>query len=396
MVADLESGKEIDENTELRPQEQKNDCYTKEELLELSNTPGWNAARKVLLGLFWLLWFAMIAWSVVIVINAPKCKKEPSQAWFTEGAIASLDCAGNDLDSVKTLGEKVESGQYKAIKGENCIPAIKDLDSVSDDQKALTAEVCALAKSKDMKCIIALDSVDTEDFSAEIFEKVKSTISDADGFILKNAGDTKISINSTEALLEKDLFVEGQETIPENAFYYRRLSDKALEEAQDWIRKTMKFNETTENVDTPVWTLGETNSGIETLWEAETKINDKNNQQTAQYVLSSVLPGGFVAIGAENDGFGKLAKEWRDEFASLRAIDGSVMRWFPKSQGLSRKFDIQCEVEIVLNEDEIEVQLDSVRGISENREQIFPAAEEDAVKVVNILQKGDALVFKNC
>ena len=30
------------------------------------------------------------------------------------------------------------------------------------------------------------------------------------------------------------------------------------------------------------------------------------------------------------------------------------MRWFPKSQGLSRKFDIQCEVEIVLNEDEIE------------------------------------------
>ena len=33
MVADLESGKEIDENTELRPQEQKNDCYTKEELL---------------------------------------------------------------------------------------------------------------------------------------------------------------------------------------------------------------------------------------------------------------------------------------------------------------------------------------------------------------------------
>ena len=72
------------------------------------------------------------------------------------------------------------------------------------------------------------------------------------------------------------------------------------------------------------------------------------------------------------------------------------MRWFPKSQGVSRKFDIQCEVEIVLNEDEIEVQLDSVRGISENREQIFPIAEEDAVKVVNILQKGDALVFKNC
>ena len=37
MVADLESGKEIDENTELRPQEPKNDCYTKEELLGESN-----------------------------------------------------------------------------------------------------------------------------------------------------------------------------------------------------------------------------------------------------------------------------------------------------------------------------------------------------------------------
>ena len=72
------------------------------------------------------------------------------------------------------------------------------------------------------------------------------------------------------------------------------------------------------------------------------------------------------------------------------------MRWFPANQGVGRKFDRQCEVEVVLNEDEIEVAVDSVRGISENSEKIFPSPQEDTVEVVNILQKGDALVYKNC
>lgn len=47
----------------------------------------------MLLVLFWLCWFGMIVWSVLIVVYAPKCKKEPDQAWFTKGSVAKFNCA---------------------------------------------------------------------------------------------------------------------------------------------------------------------------------------------------------------------------------------------------------------------------------------------------------------
>ena len=70
--------------------DQMNECYTKEQLMELSDTKCWNLTRKVLLALFWLVWVAAIVWSVIIVAQAPKCKPEPEEAWFTKGALASI------------------------------------------------------------------------------------------------------------------------------------------------------------------------------------------------------------------------------------------------------------------------------------------------------------------
>lgn len=371
-MADLES--QNDEKSRLRETETtENDCYTKEELLELSNTPGWNIARKVLLGVFWLCWFGMIAWSVIIVIQAPKCKKEPEQAWFTKGAIATLDCATLELAEIPEQMATVEAGQYEGIIATNCA-----------DEAEKSAALVESGSAKDIKMLFAIDaSSDTE---------VANTpdVEGASGYIFLNAADVEFALNVTTE--EPFIFIEGKTEIPDNAKYYRRVSDDSLDSVKDWLGATMKYNETMQDVDIPVWTI---TTGTETLWEAQQAMKEDGSPSAAM-VLSSILPGGFVVpLESSADAvFVDFGRGWRREYQSLRAIDGSEMRWFDRGTGFSRKFDLQPAIEVVVNlAIEQGVELEAVRGSLDQDQtatRIYPEETEND----KFLNKGEVQVFK--
>ena len=73
------------------PHDEKEDqafCgLTKEELQQYANDPYWVKVRWVLLILFWVAWFAMLAAAIVIIIVAPKCPPRPNLDWWQKSAV---------------------------------------------------------------------------------------------------------------------------------------------------------------------------------------------------------------------------------------------------------------------------------------------------------------------
>lgn len=75
----------------------------KEELMKFASDPFWVRLRWTLFVLFWLLWAAMLAGAVAIIVMAPKCfAPEPKKIW-EESAIVELDV----LESPVNLKERI-------------------------------------------------------------------------------------------------------------------------------------------------------------------------------------------------------------------------------------------------------------------------------------------------
>ena len=55
---------------------------SKEELEKYSDDPFWVKVRWVLLILFWVAWFGMLAAAIVIIVLAPKCPPRPPMEWY--------------------------------------------------------------------------------------------------------------------------------------------------------------------------------------------------------------------------------------------------------------------------------------------------------------------------
>ena len=60
---------------------------TKDELMHYAKDPYWVRLRLVLLVLFWVAWFAMLAAAIVIIILAPKCPPRPNLEWWQQSAV---------------------------------------------------------------------------------------------------------------------------------------------------------------------------------------------------------------------------------------------------------------------------------------------------------------------
>lgn len=60
---------------------------SKEELMKYANDPYWVRVRWVMLILFWLAWFAMLAAAIVIIILAPKCAPRPNLQWWQKSTM---------------------------------------------------------------------------------------------------------------------------------------------------------------------------------------------------------------------------------------------------------------------------------------------------------------------
>merc|ERR1712137_967167 len=70
---------------------------TKEELMKFANDPYWVRLRWILFILFWVIWVAMLAASIIIIIYAPKCPSPEPKEWWQKNAMYKVD--------VKNFGE---------------------------------------------------------------------------------------------------------------------------------------------------------------------------------------------------------------------------------------------------------------------------------------------------
>lgn len=55
---------------------------TKEELMKFANDPFWIRLRWIFFILFWLLWVAMLAGAILIIVKAPKCTAPVELKWY--------------------------------------------------------------------------------------------------------------------------------------------------------------------------------------------------------------------------------------------------------------------------------------------------------------------------
>ena len=61
----------------------------------------------------------MIAWSVLIIVQAPKCAPEPVQAAFTKSALGQLDCNLATEDLVASVNS-LDHGKFHAVLLSEC------------------------------------------------------------------------------------------------------------------------------------------------------------------------------------------------------------------------------------------------------------------------------------
>lgn len=90
----------------------------KEELMKFANDPFWIRLRWALFITFWLIWAAMLAGAVAIIVMAPKCSApEPKKLW-EESAIVELDASNapnGDLKGLEIILDDLKNQHIRAI-----------------------------------------------------------------------------------------------------------------------------------------------------------------------------------------------------------------------------------------------------------------------------------------
>nr|CAD7257621.1 unnamed protein product [Timema shepardi] len=63
----------------------------KEELMKFANDPFWIRVRWLLFVFFWVLWLAMLAGAIAIIVMAPKCAAPAPLKWWEQGPLYQVD-----------------------------------------------------------------------------------------------------------------------------------------------------------------------------------------------------------------------------------------------------------------------------------------------------------------
>lgn len=77
----------------------------KEELMKYANDPFWIRMRWFLFILFWLLWFAMLAGAIAIIVLAPKCDPPAPKEWWGESPLYKADVGSFSKDPTVIKGD---------------------------------------------------------------------------------------------------------------------------------------------------------------------------------------------------------------------------------------------------------------------------------------------------
>lgn len=91
---------------------------SKEELMKFANDPFWIRLRWALFIFFWLIWAAMLAGAIAIIVMAPKCSApEPRKLW-EESAIVELEASSapsGDLKGLEIILDNLKNQHIRAI-----------------------------------------------------------------------------------------------------------------------------------------------------------------------------------------------------------------------------------------------------------------------------------------
>ncbi|XP_035742845.1 neutral and basic amino acid transport protein rBAT-like isoform X1 [Vespa mandarinia] len=139
----------------------------KEELMKFANDPFWVRLRWFLFISFWILWIAMLAGAIAIILMAPKCVAPKPRKWWEESPIVRLqfsDSPTKNLKGFQSLLDELKEQHIKAI----CLPSIMkgsleghtenfiELDPQVGDISDLE-DLIKAAKERDQHLILELD-----------------------------------------------------------------------------------------------------------------------------------------------------------------------------------------------------------------------------------------------
>lgn len=100
----------------------------KEDLMKFANDPFWIRMRWALFVLFWLIWAAMLAGAIAIIVMAPKCSApEPKKVW-EESPIVELDVSDVSIDLKERIPilDDLKNQHIKAISLSSLVKASAD------------------------------------------------------------------------------------------------------------------------------------------------------------------------------------------------------------------------------------------------------------------------------
>ncbi|XP_058789888.1 neutral and basic amino acid transport protein rBAT [Phymastichus coffea] len=136
----------------------------KAELMKYANDPFWIKLRWFLFIAFWLLWAAMLAGAIAIIVMAPKCTPPTPKKWYEENPIIKLDPSDANPSNLEGLKAILVSFQ-KNIKAVSLHSVLKEsapghivdfrdlkIGSIEEFQKFVQ-----LAKSNEQNIILDID-----------------------------------------------------------------------------------------------------------------------------------------------------------------------------------------------------------------------------------------------
>ncbi|PNF22719.1 hypothetical protein B7P43_G07130 [Cryptotermes secundus] len=97
----------------------------KEELMKFANDPFWVRLRWFLFVLFWLLWIAMLAGAIIIIVMAPKCASPAPLKWWEQSPLYQVfvpafkdgEETGDGIGDLKGLQSKLDYIKDLGVKG---------------------------------------------------------------------------------------------------------------------------------------------------------------------------------------------------------------------------------------------------------------------------------------
>lgn len=140
---------------------------SKAELMKYANDPFWIKLRWFLFIAFWVIWAAMLAGAIAIIVMAPKCSLPEPKKWWEESPIVRLEPSDSFTNNLKGLESFLDILQEQHVKAISLYSILKEsAPGHTTDFKDLNEKIGLMsdfqkfvktAKDKNQNIILELD-----------------------------------------------------------------------------------------------------------------------------------------------------------------------------------------------------------------------------------------------